>query len=112
MNISAEVKEFLRHEGKALVFENGEPEFVISTFRDFMKSARGGNEPQGQNTRFASSAQQESVSWVADVKREKIEEINREIAEIAKEDLFSPFPPADANQDRQDQTRQFYRELG
>ncbi len=111
MHLTAEIKEFLEHAGKVLIFEDNEPKFVISAFKDYMNVLRGARqESMAIETAFI-TGQPENTSWADGVQREKIEEINREIEEIGKEDFFAPLAADRQDMRQKASEKQFYREL-
>lgn len=101
MHLTDEIKEFIRHSGKALILEDGQPKFVISSFEDYMTVVRKAGQGRVADNEAFTIRQAGAASWANGVQNEKIKEINQEIEEISKEGFFSPQTPA----------KQFYREL-
>ena len=100
MKISPEIKEFLDHAGKVLIFEEGEPVFVVAKFKEYMELARGHrSEPNAPKTSEQASEE----------RNRQIQEVNRELEAIAQEDFFLPLAAAD-DHTRTSISQKFYRE--
>ncbi|MDO8557696.1 MAG: hypothetical protein Q7S09_00695 [bacterium] len=110
MELTQEIKEFLEHGGKVLVLEEGQPKFVISVFGDYMNTARQAHQKNVENKKAFVIGRPEGASWADAVQKGKIEEINREIEEVQREDFFSPVLSGQHDV-QQTPTGRFYREL-
>ena len=118
MNLSSEVKEFLEHAGKMLIFEENEPKFVVSTFKNYMDLVRGGKYDgvtvddvlDQKNISHAEPAIQEKSPYEANNRQQQVEEINRELEVIAAENLFLQLPVEEISLTT-NQPQSFYREL-
>jgi hypothetical protein len=115
MKISSDIKEFLEHAGKMLVMENDEPKFVVSKFQDYMKLVRSAEgrvqEPAAPKTHMEGQKMQhlQGNPYVANVQEKNIEEINKELETMAKEDFFLPVSENVSGSTQPQNT--FYREL-
>lgn len=104
MIITQDIKDFLEHEGKVLVVEDGEPRFVLVRFHDYMRMAHppasgGGEFLQSPPGRVDARPRQMSE------RDREVSEINRELEALAVEDLFLQNEPAVPKS-----SRTFYKE--
>ena len=112
MKISAEIKEFLNHAGKVLIFEENEPAFVIAKFRDYMELVHRHEAQDASNLDTATQTSQKTERQrLPDERQRQIQEVNRELEAIAQEDFFSPLATLDEHLSSAATSQRFYREV-